>query len=77
MAEITRLDVCGTCCPVPVIQLAKTTSQMQTGQLLEVTGNDPLFASAVQDFCQARGHALIASEPAGPGATRITLRIGG
>lgn len=77
MAEVTRLDVCGTCCPVPVIQLAKTTSQMQAGQLLEVTGNDPLFANAVQDFCQARGHTVLSAEPADAGATRMTLRIGG
>ena len=37
----SRLDVTGVCCPLPLIQLAKTTRSLKTGQTLEITGNDP------------------------------------
>lgn len=72
-----QLDVSGTCCPVPLIQMAKAVQKMQPGQTLEITGNDPLFETAVRDFCQTRGCALLSAEPRDGGRICMTLRIGG
>lgn len=77
MSADARLDVSGTCCPVPIIQLAKTVQQMTPGQTLEVIGNDPLFESAVRDFCQARGYALLGVTPGEGRSVCVVLRIGG
>jgi tRNA 2-thiouridine synthesizing protein A len=72
-----KLDVSGTCCPVPIIQLAKTAQQMMSGQTLEVIGNDPLFQSSVHDFCLARGHALLSEATGVDRSVTMILRIGG
>lgn len=77
MATDVRLDVSGTCCPLPIIQMAKTVLQMAPGQTLEIIGNDPLFECSVRDFCQARGHALLSVAPGDSSNVCMTLRIGG
>ena len=40
-----RLDVLGVCCPLPLIQLAKSVNNLKPGQTLEIIGNDPIFES--------------------------------
>jgi tRNA 2-thiouridine synthesizing protein A len=77
MATDVRLDVSGTCCPVPIIQMAKAVQQMAPGQTLEIIGNDPLFEISIRDFCQARGHVLLSVAPGDGGNVYMTLRIGG
>ena len=52
------IDVCGHCCPVPLIQLAKTATDLAPGQTISITGDDPIFAVAVRDFCEMKGHAI-------------------
>lgn len=54
-----RVDVSGMCCPLPLIELTKTVQRLVPGQVFEITGNDPLFESAVQNFCRTNGHTLI------------------
>jgi len=54
-----RLDVCGMCCPVPLIHLTKTVNSLRPGQTLVITGNDPIFESAVHNFCQSNGHTVL------------------
>lgn len=76
MSADVRLDVSGSCCPVPIIQLAKAVQQMASGQTLEITGNDPLFQSSVRDFCQARGHALLSETAGANRSVTMILRIG-
>lgn len=77
MSADVKLDVSGTCCPVPIIQLAKAVQQMMPGQMLEIVGNDPLFQSSVHDFCQARGHALLSETTGNDRSVSMVLRIGG
>jgi len=54
-----QLDVCGTCCPLPLIRLAQAMNALAPGQTIEITGNDPIFESSVRDFCQVNGHHVL------------------
>lgn len=73
----SRLDVSGACCPVPLIQLAKSVKNMTPGQTLEITGNDPIFESAVRDFCQANGHAVLEVTSGTNQSVTVLIRVGG
>ena len=48
------ISVTGQCCPLPLIELAKAAKKMQPGQILKITGDDPIFEVSVRDFCQAQ-----------------------
>jgi TusA-related sulfurtransferase len=52
------IDVVGKACPIPLITVAKAVRTMQKGQLLRISGNDPLFEVTILDFCQEGGHAV-------------------
>lgn len=53
------ISVLGKSCPVPLIELAKAVKQIQPGQIIEVTGDDPIFDIGVKDFCEAQGFELL------------------
>ena len=53
------LDVSGVCCPIPLIQLTKTINTLIPGQIIEISGNDPIFETSIQDYCLAQGHTII------------------
>ncbi len=72
----SRLDVTGMCCPVPLICLAKVVADLKPGQMVEITGNDPVFESTVRDFCQVNGHAVAEVTATDASCTRIIIRIG-
>ena len=38
-----EIDVCGTCCPMPLITVRKAVAELHTGQILQVSGDDPVF----------------------------------
>ena len=73
----SSLDVSGVCCPVPLIQLAKSVKNLKAGQTLEITGNDPIFESSVRDFCQANGHAVLDVKTGDNRRVSVLIRIGG
>lgn len=56
------ISVTGQCCPLPLIELAKATKKMQPGQILKVTGDDPIFEVSVRDFCKAQHLEIISVE---------------
>lgn len=72
-----QLDVCGVCCPLPLIQLSKAVVGLAPGQTIEITGNDPIFEPSIRDFCQANGHAVLAVESDDSRQVSILIRIGG
>jgi len=49
----------GRACPMPLITLAKEVRAMQQGQVVRITGNDPIFEETVVDFCCEGGHELV------------------
>jgi tRNA 2-thiouridine synthesizing protein A len=50
-----EIDVTGTSCPVPLIQVAKAAGDMSPGQVLKIIGDDPIFEKSIRDFCEAQG----------------------
>jgi tRNA 2-thiouridine synthesizing protein A len=72
-----RLNVSDTCCPLPLIQLAKSIPRLTAGQTLEVTGNDPIFESSVRDFCRANGHAVLQATTGDDDSVVLLIRVGG
>ena len=44
----------GCCCPMPLVLVTKAIGTMQKGEVLKVTGDDPLFEDGLKDFCEAR-----------------------
>lgn len=73
----SHLDVSGVCCPLPLIQLAKSVKDLKPGQTLEVKGNDPIFESSVRDFCQANGHAVLDVKTGDSRSVTMLLKVGG
>lgn len=71
-----RLDVSGKCCPLPLVELAKSIGGVSPGKMLEITGNDPIFEATVRDFCQANGHAVVDVATSDDGVVRIRIRVG-
>lgn len=72
-----RLDVLGVCCPLPLIQLAKAVKDLKPGQMLSITGNDPIFEPSVRDFCQANGHAVLEVITDDQRRVTVLIRVGG
>jgi TusA-related sulfurtransferase len=54
-----EIDVTGDCCPLPLIHLAEAVREMESGGVLRITGDDPIFTDGVKDFCQAQGHEIV------------------
>jgi len=68
------IDVVGKACPIPLITVAKAVRTMNKGQLLRVTGNDPLFEVTILDFCREGGHEVQETDRDGKKAT-ITFKV--
>lgn len=71
------LVVSGSCCPVPLIQIAKAMATMKEGETLCVLGDDPIFELGVRDFCEANGHTLLDVEVLDKFARKILIRCSG
>jgi TusA-related sulfurtransferase len=54
-----EINVVGRSCPIPLISLTREVQGMQKGQVVRITGNDPIFESSVVDSCQERGHTIL------------------
>ncbi|MFW2374213.1 MAG: sulfurtransferase TusA family protein [Gammaproteobacteria bacterium] len=60
MAEYDKeISVVGKSCPLPLIQLAKVTNSLESGQRVRITGDDPIFEIGVRDFCELHGFSII------------------
>lgn len=60
MAEYDEdLSVVGKSCPLPLIQLAKVTNTLESGQIVRITGDDPIFEIGIRDFCELHGFSII------------------
>lgn len=53
------ISVTGTSCPIPIIELAKASKEAQPGQIIQITGDDPIFDIGIRDFCEAQGFELV------------------
>ena len=51
----------GSCCPMPLVTVTKAVNTMKKGEVLKVTGDDPLFEEGLKDFCEARNMKFLDS----------------
>jgi len=72
-----HLDVSGVCCPIPLIQMGKAMQELKPGQTLQIIGNDPIFETAVKDFCHANGHTLLETRPGDNYSITMLIKVGG
>lgn len=55
-----ELDTCGLLCPLPVLKARKRLMQMESGDVLRVTADDPAARVDFPHFCAEQGHDLLA-----------------
>lgn len=53
------VNVVGRACPMPLIALAKEVRTMAPGQVVRITGNDPIFEESIVEFCRERSHEIL------------------
>ncbi len=71
----SQLDVTGSCCPLPIMLLAKAINSLSHGQTIEITGNDPIFESSIRDFCKTNGHTVVEVKPGEKRIVSIIIRV--
>jgi tRNA 2-thiouridine synthesizing protein A len=69
---ITKLDLSGLLCPLPVLKARKALAAMTTGSELVVLATDPMAAIDMPHFCAEQGHELLSQEKLGE---TLTFRI--
>lgn len=52
------LDCTHLSCPMPIVEIARTVRDMESGQLLAVQAKDRAFRSDVEAWARRTGHAL-------------------
>lgn len=48
-----HISVIGECCPVPLIRISQAINELARGEILSVTGDDPVFEITIRDYCLA------------------------
>ena len=54
-----HLSVLGDSCPVPLIKITRKLADLKDGQILSITGDDPIFESSIRDYCEANNLEVI------------------
>ncbi len=63
MTEIVpddTLDVRGECCPYPLILSKKRVEKMKSGEILEITADDPVAPQNIDSWAKKSGNKLLA-----------------
>lgn len=66
-----EIDVCGSCCPMPLITVRKAVAELKPGQTLKVLGDDPIFEESVRDLCEMSGYTVVEVENTGRRAVML------
>jgi len=72
---VKQLDTLGLKCPQPVIKIAQMVSQLQPGDILEVTGDCPTFEQDVRNWCQRMNKVLLSVKDEGGGKKIIQIQF--
>lgn len=65
------IDVTQMSCPMPLINIKKAVKGLKPGEVLKVTGNDPIFEETVKDFCEENQHEIIERSQEGRSVTLL------
>ena len=53
------LDVCGLCCPGPIVEVSKALSRLENGEVLRVVSTDPGFYADIESWAKNTGNELL------------------
>ena len=70
------LDVTGTLCPLPILLAAREMRKLQTGDLLEILGDDPGIREDMPVWCERAGHRLLELKEEEAGTIRSLVEKG-
>ena len=68
------LDCKGLACPMPILKTRKALDQMESGQILEILGDDPATKNDFPAFARNVGHEYLGSKDE-EGFTRYYLKV--
>jgi tRNA 2-thiouridine synthesizing protein A len=72
-----NLDLTGLKCPLPVLRTNKVLRNLNKGDVIQVTADDPASAKDFPVYCETTGHKLLAAEPVDNGRFVFRIRKGG
>ena len=61
-------------CPLPIIRLANSISDIAVGATLAVVADDPAARPDVSAWCRMRGHEYVGEDTASDGVPRFVVR---
>ena len=56
---VTKIDVTGQQCPLPILKAKKALKDVAAGEMLEVLATDPGSVNDFGSFCSATGNELV------------------
>lgn len=68
MTEIVpdeKLDVRGECCPYPLILTKKKVESLKSGEILEITADDPVAPQNIDSWAKKSGNKLLSVKQEG------------
>ncbi|MDD5616105.1 MAG: sulfurtransferase TusA family protein [Candidatus Methanoperedens sp.] len=68
MTEIVpdeRIDVRGECCPYPLILTKKKVESLKSGEILEITADDPVAPQNIDAWSKKSGNKLLSVKQEG------------
>lgn len=69
-----QLTVTGYNCPIPIIRVSASIAQLHPGQILSITGDDPILESSIRDYCEANKHEVLSVENIDQRQVQILIR---
>jgi TusA-related sulfurtransferase len=73
MSEVV-LDMLGSVCPLPVIELGKRIESVEVGSTIAVLSDDPAAATDIPAWCRMRGHDYVGERPEPVGVAYVVRR---
>ena len=75
-AASIRLDCSGLQCPGPIMKVFESMKEMEEGQVVEVTANDPGFARDIVAWSRRTGNTLVLNEKRGDDYVALVIKGG-
>jgi len=60
-----KLDVRGECCPYPLIRTKKRVESLKSGEILEITADDPVAPQNIDSWAKKSGNKLLSVKQEG------------
>lgn len=57
--DILKIDACGLSCPGPIMKLADNISNLEDGEMLEISSTDKGFYSDIEAWCNSTNNTLV------------------